>query len=307
MAVLGRGAVVVLGGTCPLAPAACAGSRREVVAGGARQPLRVGVVEGQGVQRQVVGAEREGRLERRRPALLGAVRDVVQQVQRDRGNPRGPCRLDGPCHVLGSVPPAQPAELARVHRLRPERDPRDAGIAPRTSRRRARRDRGWPRASPRLRRSARTAPGSARGAARWRQVGAGTVCHRRSRRFPAAAATRERRKPGRAELQLRLEGGQERGNSVARPAGCRPGVDDEVAVRAERDAERDVDVQRDRRQRRCVGGMAAAVTDPAAPDPASRRSASPAAAGVAPRSPRPPGRAAAADRCGRCTGRPRSG
>ena len=56
----------------------------------------------------------------------------------------------------------------------------------------------------------------------------------------------------RAQLQLGLEGGEERANPVARAPGRRPGIDDEVAVRAERHAERDVDVQRDRRQhRRC--------------------------------------------------------
>ena len=65
--VLGRGAILVLGRACGRAPATRAGRRRQVVAAGPGQPLGVGVVEGQGVERQVVGLEGERRLERLDP------------------------------------------------------------------------------------------------------------------------------------------------------------------------------------------------------------------------------------------------
>src|SRR5439155_20092401 len=49
-----RGAVVVLAAPRLLAPAACAGTEREVVPGWPRQPLCIRVVERQRVQRQVI-------------------------------------------------------------------------------------------------------------------------------------------------------------------------------------------------------------------------------------------------------------
>jgi len=49
-----------------------------------------------------------------------------------------------------------------------------------------------------------------------------------------------------AKLELRLERGRQRFDPIRGPACGRAGDDDEVAVRAERDAERDVDVERDR-------------------------------------------------------------
>ena len=61
-----------------------------------------------------------------------------------------------------------------------------------------------------------------------------------------------------AELELDLERRDERGDPVRRPARLATGNDHEVAVRAVRDAERDVDVERDRRRWRRAGAWRAA-------------------------------------------------
>ena len=145
------------------------------------------------------------------------------------------------------------AQLAGSNALRPERDPRDARRAERARRRRARRARGWPRASPR-RPSA--SPKRSRIAvedrARWPRAGAATACRRRGRRCRAAAsaARRERRSSSASARELEL-GSRAATNAAMRlrgPRAAAPANDDEVAVRAERDAERDVEVQRDRRR-----------------------------------------------------------
>ena len=153
----------------------------------------------------------------------------------------------------GSVPPAQPPELARIHRLRPERDPRDAGITPRC-RVAALIGTGiglerhlGPGGQPEPRPDPLEEP---RDGVRWEQGRRATAevdgFERLQRPGNAGSA-------GRAEVQLGLEGGQERGNSVARARGPRPRRRrrNRSTGRA-RHAERDVDVQRDRRQgRRC--------------------------------------------------------
>ena len=89
MVVLGGRPILVLERARDLAPAPGAGGRRQVVAGRVTgQPFRERVVEGQGVQRQVVRRELERRIERRHPAIERSVRDVVQQVQADRRDAR---------------------------------------------------------------------------------------------------------------------------------------------------------------------------------------------------------------------------
>ena len=57
--VLVRRAIVVLVGPCPVAPAPCAVGDRQMVAAGARQALRVGIVERQGVRGDVVRRQRD--------------------------------------------------------------------------------------------------------------------------------------------------------------------------------------------------------------------------------------------------------
>jgi hypothetical protein len=61
------GAVLVLRLAGPLAPPSGALRRRQVIPGGSRQPLGVGIVEGQPIDRQVIRLERERGIERRRP------------------------------------------------------------------------------------------------------------------------------------------------------------------------------------------------------------------------------------------------
>ena len=86
------------------------------------------------------------------------------------------------------------------------------------------------------------------------------------RRRAAAEVDRVERRRDRAErgvqrvgaqVDLARSGREERADPRPRPACGRARDDDEVAVRAERDAERDVDVQRDgRRRRRAAANLA---------------------------------------------------
>ena len=82
------------------------------------------------------------------------------------------------------------------------------------------------------------------------------------------------RRPRRPELGVERVGPQreldrqrleEGGDPRPRSARRRAGHDDEVAVRTERDAERDVDVERDRRRR-----SPATISDPATETPETR-------------------------------------
>ena len=76
------------------APGSSAGGRPA-----AGQALGVGVVEGQGVEREVVRPSSSGRLERRRPAGQALARHVVEEVEADRADPRLAGRRDGVGHV----------------------------------------------------------------------------------------------------------------------------------------------------------------------------------------------------------------
>ena len=82
---------------------------------------------------------------------------------------------------------------------------------------------------------------------------------REQRRRPAAEEQALERRPlavvgGVERVGAKVDLGLERPDEGVDPrlgaAGGRPGIDDEVAVRADRDAERDVDVERDRRTTR---------------------------------------------------------
>ena len=147
-AVLLRGAVVVLLATGRLAPAPCARGSGKVVARLAREALGVRIVERQRVEREVVRAEIEGGPQCRLPAGDRLPRDVVQEVEVDRADAGRPCRRHGRGHVPRGVAPPEAPQLARrpcsARRMR-------RGSLPRRRRprgRRARRGRGWPRASP---------------------------------------------------------------------------------------------------------------------------------------------------------------
>ena len=79
---------------------------------------------------------------------------------------------------------------------------------------------------------------------------AGSACRRRCTGCRVAAAPRTRHRPAsaRSPISVRSAPGR-RPPAPPVPARRRPRVHDEVAVRAQRDAERDVDVERDRRPR----------------------------------------------------------
>ena len=248
--VLGSRAVLVLEWSRVRPPAARAGGRRQVVAVGTGQAFGVRIVEGQGVEREMVGLEGERGVERLDPVDHGRVRGVVEQVEADRGDAGGARLGDGPDHVDDPMPSTQPPERCRGHRLGADRQPGDAdsakrgGVAP-------------------LIGSGIGLQGDL-GAIRDAEPGPNPIDQladgrrREQRRRPAAEVDRlERRPPAaerrvkrvRAQVELGKERRNERGDACLRSARRRPGVDHEVAVRTERDAERDMDVERDRRRR----------------------------------------------------------
>jgi hypothetical protein len=125
----GGGAIVVLVESRAVAPASRAGRRREMVATRSGDPFRVRVIEGEGVQRQVIRLERERRVERGRPGLERSARHVVEQVQADRADssvPGGPNRHGD---IGGRVAAAEVPQLPGIHRLRADRESRHARIA----------------------------------------------------------------------------------------------------------------------------------------------------------------------------------
>ena len=243
----GRPIVVLLVDRCrPPAPRTRA--RRQVVAHRARQALGVRVVERQGIGGDVIRLEGERRIQRRGPNGLGLPGHVVQEVERHGRDARLASRVDGGSDVVRPVPPAQPPEQARIERLRAHRqavDPgRDEGagipalVGPRVGLDRDLRAVGEPETLARERHEA--------GDGRRRQQG----------RRPAADVQGVEGEPPRPEGRverirpqpdLRQQGVRERRHARPRPARGGTRVDDEVAVRAQRDAERDVDVERNRR------------------------------------------------------------
>src|ERR1035437_5454493 len=79
--VLVGGPIVVLLSADPLTPLESAGGCREMVASLAGESLGAGVVERQGVQREVVGAERERPSKGALPSRHGLVGHVIEKVQ----------------------------------------------------------------------------------------------------------------------------------------------------------------------------------------------------------------------------------
>ncbi len=108
-------------------PTPATGGRPRVVGrwspSGPGDPLAIGVVEGQRVGRDVVEAQRERRVQRRRPRVLGLPGDVVQQVDR-HGRRCPPARASATASATSRRPvaPAQPTQELRIERLRAERE-----------------------------------------------------------------------------------------------------------------------------------------------------------------------------------------
>ena len=136
------GSILVLRRSRTVAPAARAGSNRQVIARRAGQALGVGVVERQGIQREVVRLEVERGIERPRPAVERLAREVVQEVEAQRcdaGVPGCPNR----CLDVGRLVSApERRELPGVEALRADGQAGHAGGALGLRRRLARRDRG---------------------------------------------------------------------------------------------------------------------------------------------------------------------
>ena len=251
-----RRPIVVLGRPRLLAPAAGPAARRQVVPVRPGEALGVGVVEGQRVEREVVRRERQRLVERDHPGRDRLVRDVVQQVEADRADAR-----------------------LRVPRRRPRRRPRgdDGGPSRRSSL-------GIPLwapsdsrvtpgamlgggvaalVGPGLASSVTSAPGASPNRSRTRSMSAARSSGGRSDGVPppryeriegrAAGATGGPNAASSASARRAISDRRAARNAAIRfvgPARLGPGDDDEVAVRAERDAERDVDVQRDGASRR---------------------------------------------------------
>ena len=127
MVVHRRRPVLVLAGPRRVAPAAGAAGRREVVAEEAGEALRIRIVEGQGVEREMIRLELEGPLERRHPAVDRRARHVVQEIEAE-GRDAGCPGLGDRSRDIGR-PMAAPEALQRrvVEGLDAVRQPGDPG------------------------------------------------------------------------------------------------------------------------------------------------------------------------------------
>ena len=107
--VLRLGSILILAPSCPLSPATRPGGSGEVVAADARESLGVGVVEREGIERQVVRFEAQGSFKRVGPARQRAARDVVEQIETDGRDAAGASRRDRRPDIGGDVPATQPS------------------------------------------------------------------------------------------------------------------------------------------------------------------------------------------------------
>ena len=199
----------------------------------------------------------EDLLDRRLEGRRGLAGDVVEQIEGAVLDPGPPGRLDGVEDVCRAMPTAQSSELRSVEALGAEADPGHAGrseagqvatlvwarvgldghlgagrkpeavLDPLQERADHRRGQERRRAAAEVDGGERTAPRVVQGTGR------------------SEAEARIKRVG--AELELGLDGSNERLQPSSRAARRMTRVDDEVAVRAERDAERDVHVEPDRR------------------------------------------------------------
>ena len=220
----------------------------------AGEALGVGVVEGQGIEGEVVRREIQGGVERRHPAGHALVGHVVEEVEADRSDPRLTRLGDRIGDVPRLVAATDATQLRVVERLRPDRQPRDAGANP----------------AGRIAALVRSGIGLERDLGIDREAVSrpdpidevGDDVGLEEGRRPATEVQRLEGRSGPPEgriqgigsqIQLGLERGDEGVHAGARAARRGARIDDEIAVRAERDAERDVDVERDRRTSRDRG------------------------------------------------------
>ena len=248
-----------------------------MIAGRTGQALGVRVVERQRVQGQMVRVDVQCGVERRHPRSQISIRDVVQQVDVDRADARRARRRDGVADMPGAMATAELAQLVSSS----DCAPKEMRVMP--ARRHAA---GSPRSSgPGLASSVISAPSALSNRSRTR------ASNRRCRRLPAGMVSRLPGTPSRGPVGPRyptaecpverigtqVDLGQDRGevlrDPVARATSRGPGDDHEIAVRTERDAEGNVDIERDGgASRGAVATMPSAgraLTDLVRPTPAS--------------------------------------
>ena len=207
--------------------------------------------------------------------VLALPRHVVQQVERHRPDARRrePRRPRPRRPAAGAAGPAAAAARRRTtaRRARPASRPRRrsaarvaALVGPRVRLDRHLRARGQAEAR---RGRGRGWPSIDDGAA------AASACRRRDTRVSSGWTARPERGVGRIrpQVDLRQQRADERLDAGPRSARRGPRVHDEVAVRAQRDAERDVDVERDRRPRRAPAASTAAAATSRTPAGSSTR------------------------------------
>ena len=229
--------------------------RGQVVAQRPGDALRIGIVERQRIGRDVVDAESDRRVERRRPGVDRLPRHVVQQVDRHRSArlpaPRRPRRRRPRAGAVARAAAAAPGSndwAPSETRVTPAAT--SAAASPRSS------GPGFdsivtsaPSAMPHRVADEREDRGDG---LRGQQRGRAAARGRRSRAAgaPRTPAARRRRRRASARRPSSVSSASTNASTRARgPARRRTRVDDEVAVRAQRDAERDVDVERDGRTR----------------------------------------------------------
>ena len=291
MVVLGGGPVLVLAG--PGGARASGGHRASSAGGRRRRPVSPSASGSSSVSAysdRWSGSERQRGVEGRHPVRerSGPGTSYSRSSVTDAMPPaRAAATASATC--IGAMPPARAAGAPVVEALRAEGDPRDARVA--------RAPRVAALVGPGLASSVTSAPArEAEALADAREdrgrcvaAAAATACRRRGRRSRAAGAAR----PPNAGVAARRPAGRSRvgapsTNAAMRARGPRaaaPGVHDEVAVRAERDAERTWSRARPV-ARRATGAAASAVGASAiAGDPMTgRRAVLPARRRVAPSS-----------------------
>ena len=91
------------------------------------EPLRVRIIEGELVGREVVGPQVDGRIEGPAEGVGGLTRDIHEQVESHRPEPGAAGLGHGVRHVRRSMTPTQPPKLQGIQALGAQAEPGDAG------------------------------------------------------------------------------------------------------------------------------------------------------------------------------------
>ena len=219
-----------------------------------RQALGIRVVEREGVQRQVVRGQPQRLAQGRLPALQRLARHVIEKIEIDRLESRGPRLRHGRDHVARRVAPPEAPQLRAIHALGTERDAVDAEtpergqVAPLVRTRVGFEGDLRLGCEPEPRTDDRDKPPEPLPGDEGRRAAPKVQAPERRPIAHSQHAERGVQQFG-AQFELPTHGLVQAIGPSAGTTGIGPGVDHEVAVGAARNAERQVDVQGDGRLR----------------------------------------------------------